>query len=188
MQKILELINPLTLGQRLLGAAISLGVVFCLGWYAIHSYNVKVTKDAVDKVTNTWTTKYNNLETKVINDRLAATSAANLEIAKEKDRANKATAKYQAELKANKALAAQRDSLRLTAADLDARLRDATKPITTSDGAGAEGVRIGSYSNGLARRYEQCERDLGQALETAAAAVDRASAAEAAARALSPVK
>lgn len=179
--------------KLLAGAAIVLGF-----WWAVHAYNTKITKAAVieakAEVTAIYkpkfdglTKQFNDLQTNVIQSRLAAKSAADLLLAQEKLNASIKTSRYQSEIAALKTVASKRDADR--AADLtgfDLRLLSVTKTLAPGDGSGSSGVRLSGYTNELAGLYSQCERDLGEAISTATEAVDRASSAEAAARALSP--
>lgn len=165
-------------------------------WWAVHSYNVYVSEKAVAAALvkeraveapklKTAQTELANLKTQVITDRLAATAAAELERAKWKEAVNVKTKQYQSTLQLYKKAVAERDAARLAPADLDRLLNNIAKPAT-SDGAGQQGISLGASASRFRELYQQCERDLDEALQTATGAVDRAAKSEAGVRALSP--
>lgn len=174
------------------------GAAVLLVWYLVSTYNNYVSRKAVEANNKTWVTKFNQntkdlktlgqqfveLKAQVVTDRNEATRLANLQISKEKNRADKATQQYRAGLETQKQLAKERDNLVVGNTDLRNRLHDIAKPLAARDGDSAEIRRLSKYAEGLGSLHEKCERDLAVVRQAAARATDRAAEAEAGVRAL----
>jgi hypothetical protein len=171
-------------GIKLLAGAV-LAALFA---YGVNTYNVWVSAKAVAKVEAEYAAKFNNITeqakqlTRTINQnavdaRLAQAKA----VAEQQEKANAATKKYQIELAKNKELAAERNQAITASGDLLVKLLNAS---TASVGNRPECPGLSRYANDLGERYASCERDLTEAIGEAAKAIDRASSAEAAVKAL----
>jgi len=169
---------------KLAAAAVAVGAVA----YGVHSYNTWVSAEAVAKVDAEFTVKFNDIEQQAKDLKLMIeANAANVKLAQakaiatEQEKANEATRKYRAAIIENKAMAQERNAAIAASGDLLGKLLNAS---TASVGAHPECPTISRYTDDLSTRYAACERDLAEAVGEAAKALDRASAAEAAVRAL----
>ncbi len=172
--------------------------VVLIGWYLVHTYNNYVSEKAVAANDLLWVGKFNkqtkdynalgqqfiDLGDQVRRDRIQAAADAKVKLLQEQHRADTATRLYQTELRIKKQWATERDTLVAGNTELLGRLRDAERPLAARDGDSAEVGRLREFGDRLGRIYDQCEQGLARVRSIAAAAVDRASAAEAAARAL----
>lgn len=135
------------------------------------------------------TKDFNELTLNIVQSRLAAKTAADTAVAQEKLIALNQTDKYEKEIKLLKAAAVKTAADRATDARItDERVRNATSPLAAGDGSGQQGIRLSGYTDRLSGLYAQCDKDLGDLIETAAGTLHRLAKAEAAVRALSPVK
>jgi len=168
--------------------AIITTVVLAAVAYGVYAYNGWIGGRAVAKVEAEYAAKFNDIEKQAkqlkatieANDAAARLTIART-IAEQQEKANEATRKYKAELAKNKELVADRNRAMASSGDVIGRLLNAS---TASVGNRPECPSLSGYANGLSERYASCERDLEAAIGEAAKAVDRASAAEAAVRAL----
>jgi hypothetical protein len=187
---------PIWVFSRMLPGLV-VSVLLVLG---IKSHDTKVATKAVNAalvkeravttpLLNTLTTKFNEITHNIVESRKAAKLAADGELAAAKLEALNKSIKYQHEISAYKKEAAQFAVVRATDARLaDERLRDATRPLSPGDGSDQQGIRLSGYTDRLSSLYAQCDKDLGDLIETAATTLGRLVEAEAAVRALSPVK
>lgn len=187
---------PLWLFNRVLPVVAMVGLV---SW-AVHTYNTKITAKAVLKeggrITAIYepplkklTQDFNDLTLNVVQSRLAAKTASDTAVAQEKLIALNQTDKYEKEIKFLKAAAIKTAADRATdARTTDERVRNATSPLTAGDGSGQQGIRLSGYTDRLSGLYAQCDKDLGDLIETTAGTLQRLAEAEAAVRALSPTK
>lgn len=169
--------------------AVGAGVAIAAAAYSIYTYNGWVGGRAVAKVEAKYEKQFDDItaqakalratiEANAVAARLAQAKA----VAEQLEKANAATQKYKAELAKNKELSAERNQAIAANSDLLGRLLNTS---FASIGSRPECPSLSSYTNGLSERYASCERDLAEAIGEAAKAVDRASSAEAAVRALS---
>ena len=195
MSTLLDWLTPWWVKLAAMGA-----VLFGL-WWAVHSFTDWVSAAAVEDNNQQWVGQFNqqardlNVLGQQFIDQGAAfkkrmsdiTDDSKDKLQKEQDRADKATRDYKRELLARKQLAVERDSL---VAALDEqrtqRLPELTRPITGGDGDSAETGRLREFADGLGRLLAQCQQTAADLRRTAATAIDRVGAAEAAARALKP--
>lgn len=194
-------INPLNWAKTALGVVLTVAATLALGWWMWHQFTGWVSADAVEANNQHWAVQFNqqardlNVLGQQFIDVKAAygkrmgdiTADSKDKLQKEQDRADKATQNYKRELQAKKQLAAERDSL---VAALDEqrvkRLPELTRPLAGSDSDGAEARRLRDFADGLGRLLAQCQQTAADLRQTAATAIDRVGAAEAAARALKP--
>jgi hypothetical protein len=172
--------------------------IFGVFWYAIHSYNVKITAEAVAEAQaekdayyipelQALTKQFNDIETNIIESRKAAKLAADKALLKEKDRADKATLDWKQELQTKKKVASERDSLVAERNEYRVkRLPELTQPIATRDGDSAEIGRLRDFADGLGKLLAKCQQSAAGLRQRAAAAIDRLGEAEATSRALKP--
>jgi hypothetical protein len=163
-------------------------LVLAVAAYGIHTYNGWIGARATAKMDADYAIKFNDIAGQA--QKLKATieandAAARLTIAKtiaeQQEKANDATRKYKAELARNKELMADRNRAMASSSDLLGRMLNTS---TASVGSRPECPSLSRYTDQLSERYASCERDLAEAVSEAAKAIDRASAAEAAVRAL----
>lgn len=130
------------------------------------------------------TTQIKGITTNIIETRKQAKADADAALAKEKDRADQATARYKGQVRVVKEMAADRQAVLV---DFD-KLPDSMwnyDDFSAANDSGSTGiVRLSGYTRRLIKRYESCERDLNTAIGIAAAAVDRAAIRGAAVEAL----
>lgn len=129
--------------------------------------------------------QFNDLEADVISRRLAAKKAADDAIAKEKERAEFATRKYQDQVALVKRWQADRNDTLTVFDNLPDSMWSVEDVIACTDcSSGAGHLRISGYVSRLGKRYQSCERDLKTAIEAAGRAIDRAAERGAAVEAL----
>lgn len=133
---------------------------------------------------NALTQQFKDIENNIIQTRKQAKSDADAALAKEQDRADKATAKYKDQVRLVKSMAVDRDAIYSQFNNLPDSMWDLEDISAAHDGSSAGIVSLSGYTRRLIKRYQSCERDLDTAIRTAAAAVDRAAVRGAAVEAL----
>lgn len=154
--------------------------------FGVHKYNDSIRAQAIIDTRaeveaeykpkfESLTTQFKDLETNIINSRLAAKQAADLAVAKEKERADNAERKFKSE-----ALIARNFALDIQAsfASIDSlpssMWNTEDRAIASTDSGNQRNTTIVGFVKRLGKRYEGCERDLETALRTAARETQRA--------------
>lgn len=130
------------------------------------------------------TTQIKGITTNIIETRKQAKADADAALAKEKDRADQATARYKGQVRVVKEMAADRQAVLVDFDKLPDSMWNYDDFSAANDGSHTGIVRLSGYTRRLIKRYESCERDLNTAIGVAAAAVDRAAIRGAAVEAL----
>lgn len=133
---------------------------------------------------NALSQQFKDIESNIIETRKQAKADADAALAKEQDRADKATAKYKDQLRLVKSMAVDRDAIYSQFNNLPHSMWNLEDISAANDNSGAGIVSLSGYTRRLIKRYQSCERDLDTAIRTAAAAVDRAAVRGAAVEAL----
>lgn len=170
--------------------------------YLVHKYNDGIRQKAVAKALqderavttpafNTLTQQFNtltgdlkNITANIIETRKQARADADAALAKEKDRADQATIKYKGQVRVVKEMAADRQAVLVDFNQLPDSMWNFEDISAAHDGSHTGVVRLSGYTRRLIKRYQSCERDLGEAIGVAAQAVDRAAIRGAAVEAL----
>ena len=130
------------------------------------------------------TTQIKGITTNIIETRKQAKADADAALAKEKDRADQATARYKGQVRVVKEMAADRQAVLVDFDKLPDSMWNYDDFSAANDGSHTGIVRLSGYTRRLIKRYESCERDLNTVIGIAAAAVDRAAIRGAAVEAL----
>ena len=130
------------------------------------------------------TTQIKGITTNIIETRKQAKADADAALAKEKDRADQATARYKGQVRVVKEMAADRQAVLVDFDKLPNSMWNYDDFSAANDSGSTGIVRLSGYTRRLIKRYESCERDLNTAIGVAAAAVDRAAIRGAAVEAL----
>jgi hypothetical protein len=187
--------NPFNWLKSAIGIGLlCLAAVSLVGW-GVRTYNAKVSAAAVvaalakeravtTPAFNALTKQFKDIESNVIETRKQAKEAADAAIAKEKNRADQATIKYQGQVRVVKEMAADRQAVLVDFNQLPNSMWNYDDFSAANDSGSTGIVRLSGYTRRLIKRYESCERDLNAAIGIAAAAVDRAAIRGAAVEAL----
>lgn len=130
------------------------------------------------------TAQIKGITTNIIETRKQAKADADAALAKEKDRADQATARYKGQVRVVKEMAADRQAVLVDFDKLPNSMWNYDDFSAANDSGSTGIVRLSGYTRRLIKRYESCERDLNTAIGIAAAAVDRAAIRGAAVEAL----
>lgn len=130
------------------------------------------------------TAQIKGITTNIIETRKQAKADADAALAKEKDRADQATARYKGQVRVVKEMAADRQAVLVDFDKLPNSMWNYDDFSAANDSGSTGIVRLSGYTRRLIKRYESCERDLNTAIGVAAAAVDRAAIRGAAVEAL----
>ena len=130
------------------------------------------------------TTQIKGITTNIIETRKQAKADADAALAKEKDRADQATARYKGQVRVVKEMAADRQAVLVDFDKLPNSMWNYDDFSAANDSGSTGIVRLSGYTRRLIKRYESCERDLNTVIGIAAAAVDRAAIRGAAVEAL----
>lgn len=129
-------------------------------------------------------TQFKEIESNIIQTRRQAKADADAALAKEKYRADQATARYKGQVRVVKEMAADRQAVLVDFDKLPNSMWNYDDFSAANDSGSTGIVRLSGYTRRLIKRYESCERDLNTAIGIAAAAVDRAAIRGAAVEAL----
>lgn len=197
-------INPFNWIKSALGIVLTIAAALALSLWLWHMFTAWIIGSAVEDNNQHWVVQFNQQardlnvlgqqfidQTATFKKRMGdITDDSKQKLQKEQDRADKATRDYKRELQAKKQLAAERDSLVAALDELRTkRLPELTRPIASGTGGDSDSPetrRLREFADGLGRLLAQCQQTAANLRRTAATAIDRVGAAEAAARALKP--
>lgn len=172
MLKYLDWLTPLWVKLALIAALLG-GIL----WLK-HTYDVKVTKEAVNAALVSERAKTNPIINGLKLELATIKATSEAEAIKRKAELNIKTREYQNALAQTKLLKAELDSKRSSDADFE-RLLNASSDNNSSTGAG-----LSIRHDRIKTAHQQCERDLRAAIDTAASAIIGFSEAVAAVEAL----